>query len=48
MQQALNYADTLAVPLAFSSNGDGFLFHDATGHADKIEQELTLNEFLYD
>ena len=45
MQQALNYAETLAVPFAFSSNGDGFLFHDATGHADKMEQELTLNEF---
>lgn len=45
MQQALNYAETLSVPFVFSSNGDGFLFHDATGHADKIEQELTLDEF---
>ena len=31
MQQALDYADTLDVPFAFSSNGDGFLFHDRTG-----------------
>jgi type I restriction enzyme R subunit len=45
MQQALNYAETLSVPFVFSSNGDGFLFHDATGHADKMEQELALNEF---
>ncbi|MDO9204059.1 EcoAI/FtnUII family type I restriction enzme subunit R [Methylotenera sp.] len=45
MQQALNYAETLAVPFVFSSNGDGFLFHDATGHADKMEQELTLDAF---
>lgn len=45
MQQALNYAETLAVPFVFSSNGDGFLFHDATGHATKMEQELTLDAF---
>ena len=31
MQQALNYAETLAVPFVFSSNGDGFLLHDRTG-----------------
>ncbi len=45
MQQALNYAETLAVPFVFSSNGDGFLFHDVTGHATKMEQELTLDAF---
>ena len=45
MQQALNYAEALDVPFVFSSNGDGFLFHDATGHADKMEQELTLDAF---
>ncbi|MGB7816653.1 MAG: DEAD/DEAH box helicase family protein [Methylotenera sp.] len=45
MQQALNYAETLTVPFVFSSNGDGFLFHDATGHADKMEQELALDAF---
>ncbi|WP_293007581.1 EcoAI/FtnUII family type I restriction enzme subunit R [Nitrosomonas sp.] len=45
MQQALNYADTLGVPFVFSSNGDGFLLHDLTGLADRIEQELALDEF---
>nr|WP_295623401.1 DEAD/DEAH box helicase family protein [uncultured Nitrosomonas sp.] len=45
MQQALNYADTLGVPLVFSSNGDGFLLHDRTGLATQIEQVLTLDEF---
>ena len=30
MQQALDYAETLNIPFAFSSNGDGFVFHDRT------------------
>lgn len=45
MQQALNYAETLGVPFAFSSNGDGFLFHDRTGQAAQTETTLTLDEF---
>jgi type I restriction enzyme R subunit len=45
MQQSLGYAETLAVPFAISSNGDGFLFHDRTGHAAQVETELTLDEF---
>ena len=45
MQQALGYADALDVPFVFSSNGDGFLFHDKTGLSGKTEQELSLNEF---
>lgn len=28
IQQALNYAKLLDVPFAFSSNGDGFVFHN--------------------
>ena len=28
MQQALDYAGLLEVPFVFSSNGDGFIFHD--------------------
>ena len=32
MQQALDYAATLNIPFVFSSNGDGFVFHDRTGH----------------
>jgi type I restriction enzyme R subunit len=31
MQQALDYAQTLDVPLAISSNGDGFVIHDRSG-----------------
>ena len=45
MQQALNYAETLGVPFVFSSNGDGFLMHDRTGLAQKIERELALDAF---
>ena len=47
MQQALGYADakTLDIPFVFSSNGDGFLFHDKTVKTGKIETELALNDF---
>nr|WP_201770304.1 DEAD/DEAH box helicase family protein [Methanococcoides methylutens] len=45
MQQALGYADMVDVPFAFSSNGDAFLFHDRSGNSDKIEQELSLEQF---
>lgn len=45
MQQALAYAETLDIPFVFSSNGDGFLFHDRTGTLPATEQALTLDEF---
>ena len=45
MQQALGYAEALDVPFVFSSNGDGFLFHDRTGHAAQTETELSLDQF---
>lgn len=45
IQQALAYADTLDVPFVFSSNGDGFVFHDRTGRSDPIERHLGLDEF---
>ena len=45
MQQALDYAEALDVPFVFSSNGDGFLFHDRTGNAPLTETELTLDQF---
>ena len=45
MQQALAYAEALDVPFVFSSNGDGFLFHDRTGTFPAIEQALPLDEF---
>ena len=45
MQQALEYAATLSVPFVFSSNGDGFLFHDKTGQSDPLEQILAPDKF---
>ena len=45
MQQALGYAETIGVPFVFSSNGDGFVFHDKTGQNEKLETDLQLNEF---
>ena len=45
MQQALGYAKPLDVPFVFSSNGDGFLFHDKTVNTGPIETELALNAF---
>jgi type I restriction enzyme, R subunit len=45
MQQALEYAEILQVPFVFSSNGDGFIFHDKTVKSGKIEKELSLEEF---
>jgi type I restriction enzyme R subunit len=45
MQQALAYSDALDAPFVFSSNGDGFLFHDRTGLFGKTETTLGLNEF---
>jgi type I restriction enzyme R subunit len=44
MQQALDYAETLSVPFVFSSNGDGFVFHDRTGMSPMPEVSLTLDE----
>ncbi|TDW51572.1 type I restriction enzyme R subunit [Flavobacterium sp. 270] len=45
IQQALGYAIILDIPCVFSSNGDGFLFHDKTANDFKIESELSLDEF---
>ena len=45
MQQALNYAEMLDVPFAFSSNGDGFLLHDFSGITQPVERELELSSF---
>lgn len=42
LQQAMDYAQMLDVPFAYSSNGDGFCEHDfLTGQ----ERQLTLDEF---
>jgi len=45
MQQGLGYAEMLEVPFIFSSNGDGFLFHNKIAHDGIIERELSLDEF---
>ncbi|MGB5956455.1 EcoAI/FtnUII family type I restriction enzme subunit R [Pseudomonas sp.] len=45
MQQALGYAEALDVPFVFSSNGDGFLFHDRSGTGAQKETELSLEQF---
>lgn len=45
IQQALEYARILDIPCVFSSNGDGFLFHDRTATGDDLERELSLDEF---
>lgn len=45
MQQALEYAEMLDVPFAFSSNGDAFLMHDRTGLTGEVITEIPLAEF---
>ena len=45
MQQALNYAKMLEVPFAFSSNGDGFIFHNKLATEGNVEIFLPLNNF---
>ncbi|ART54798.1 restriction endonuclease [Acidovorax carolinensis] len=45
MGQALQYAQLLDVPFSFASNGDGFVFRDATLATGVLEQNLTLEEF---
>lgn len=44
MQQALDYAGLLEVPFIFSSNGDGFIFHDKTS-TTTLETEISLSDF---
>jgi type I restriction enzyme, R subunit len=45
MQQALDYAEILDVPFAYSSNGDGFLEHDRLATHGVVERELSLDDF---
>ena len=45
IQQALEYAKILDIPCVFSSNGDGFLFHDRTATDESIETEIGIDEF---
>jgi type I restriction enzyme R subunit len=45
MQQALDNAETLKIPFVFSSNGDGFVFHDRTGASSPRELNLGFDAF---
>ena len=45
IQQALNYARILDIPSVFSSNGDGFIYHDRTASDQSIETELSIDNF---
>ena len=45
LQQGLEYARILDIPCVFSSNGDGFVFHDRTATDSTIETELNLDAF---
>jgi type I restriction enzyme R subunit len=46
IEQAINYIRYLDVPFAFSSNGDGFIFHDKTVLSHQtLETKITLEEF---
>ncbi|WP_069335783.1 EcoAI/FtnUII family type I restriction enzme subunit R [Sphingobium yanoikuyae] len=45
MQQALDYAETLDILFVFSSNGDGFVFHDRSSPNGASEVTLGLDQF---
>lgn len=45
MPQALEYAEILDLPFAYSSNGDAFLEHDRTGGSAVVEREIPLDQF---
>jgi type I restriction enzyme R subunit len=45
MQQGLEYATTLDIPVVFSSNGDAFLEHDRSGLSAQVERDLDLDHF---
>jgi type I restriction enzyme R subunit len=45
MQQALEYAEILDVPFAYSSNGDAFLEHDRTATGSVVERKIPLDQF---
>ncbi len=45
MQQALEYAETLDIPFAYSSNGGAFLEHDRTATTGTVTREIPLEKF---
>lgn len=45
LQQALDYSNILDIPFVFSSNGDGFIFHDKTVTEENLETHLDNESF---
>ncbi|EJV3067203.1 DEAD/DEAH box helicase family protein [Escherichia coli] len=46
MQQGIEYALLLDVPFVFATNGDGFIFRDATAaEGECLEKQITLDDF---
>lgn len=46
MQQGIEYARLLDAPFVFATNGDGFIFRDATAaEGECLEKQITLDDF---
>jgi len=46
MQQVLDYALTLGIPFVFTSNGDGFVFHDRNAvHLARLTEKRPIGDF---
>ncbi|EEZ7182506.1 DEAD/DEAH box helicase family protein [Escherichia coli] len=46
MQQGIEYARLMDVPFVFATNGDGFIFRDATAaEGECLEKQITLDDF---
>lgn len=45
IQQALDYAEILDIPVVYTSNGDAFYEHDRTCSSGNVEQEIPLTGF---
>ncbi|ENW9654650.1 EcoAI/FtnUII family type I restriction enzme subunit R [Escherichia coli] len=46
MQQGIEYARLLDVPFVFATNGDGFIFRDATAaEGECLEKQITMDDF---
>jgi len=43
--QAIEYAEILDIPVAFSSNGDAFFMHDKTVSTGEIEKTISIDNF---
>ena len=45
IQQSINYAKILDIPLAYSSNGTGFYEHNIINSKDNIERKISIDKF---